>query len=61
MCVQSTMVERTCKMQIQPKGDLLAKKFFHWLLIYYHGNRTNWAQSYAKFDVHTHYHCQVIK
>ena len=26
----------------------------------YHGNRTNWVQSCAKCDAHTHYHCQVI-
>ena len=24
MCVQSTMVEETCIMQIQPKGDFIA-------------------------------------
>ena len=28
MCVQSTVVEGACIMQIQPKGDLLPKAIF---------------------------------
>ena len=28
MCVQSTMVEGACIMQIQPKGDLLPEEIF---------------------------------
>ena len=54
MCVQSTIVEGTGIMQIQTKSGLLPEIIFH-------GNRTNRVRCCAKFDAHTHYHCQVIK
>ena len=57
MCVQNTMVEGTCIMQIQPKCDLLPEAIFTGC---YHGNHTNRVQSCAKFNAHAHYHCQVI-
>ena len=57
MCVQITIVERTGIKQIQPKSGLLPEAIF----TCYHGNRTNRVRGCAKFDVHTHYHCQVIK
>ena len=60
MCVLSTMVEGTGIMQIQPKSGLLPETFFYWLLTCCHGNHTHWVQKCAKFDAHTHYHCQVI-
>ena len=42
MCMQSTIVEGTGIMQIQPKSGLLSEAFF-WLLTCYHGNCTNWV------------------
>ena len=38
MCIQTTMVEGTSILQIQPKGDLLPEAI---LLVAYHGNCTN--------------------
>ena len=62
MCVQSTMVEGTCIMKIQPKGDLLPEAIIFYCLLtkYYHGNCTNRVPSCAEFDAHAHYLCQVL-
>ena len=42
-------------MRIQPKGDLLPEA-----IVKLPGNCTNGVRSCAKFDAHTHYHCQGI-
>ena len=52
------MVKETYIVQIQPKGDIILPKAI--FTGCYHGNCTNWVQSCAKFDAHTHYHFQVI-
>ena len=58
MCVQSTMVEGICIMQIQPKGHLSPEA----ILTQYNVTMATyfWVQICAKFDAHEHYLCQVI-
>ena len=53
MCLQSTTIEGTSTMQIQPKGNLgIAWGNFYWLL---YNIMLPW-----QVDAHIHYHCQVI-
>ena len=60
MFVHITVGEGTGIKQIQPKSGLLPEANIYWLLTCYHGNHTSWVRGCAKFDAHTHYHCQVI-
>ena len=60
MCVQNTMVEGTCIMQIYNLKVIYCLRQFLLFANSYHGNRSNFVQNLTKFDAHTHYHCQVI-
>ena len=54
MCAQITIAEGTGK-QVQPKSGLLPEA-----IIIGCNRTTTQAHGCAKFDAHTHYHCQVI-